>query len=306
MARASTALRISLLACVSLALAGCIRVDTAGPAPGSSHNKWPEIRFSFDDVSDAPINVRQTAAQVVVIPEDRTDFAVEITPGKDGVPVPTVEQTGTRVVVKGDLRGDARCTGQGVDIAGIGNVARQELPLITIRAPRGVDIGASGALFGTIGASSEVDLEARGCGSWQIAAVGGDVKADLAGSTQLEVAAMTGRLDVDLAGAGGLSVLGGEITDTQADVAGSGTLRLERVNGPVALSLAGSGLVEIAEGVAPTFEASIAGSGAVRFGGRADSADLSVAGSGSVNLAEAGPNVSQSIMGSGRVEIGNR
>src|SRR5262245_33372682 len=53
------------------------------------------------------LRIRHTAANITIIPEDRTDFSVEIdNPGQ--APMPTVEVSDNRVVIDGQLRGRIR------------------------------------------------------------------------------------------------------------------------------------------------------------------------------------------------------
>ena len=93
-------------------------------------------RFNQDAVT-----LQHIAAVLDVIPEDRTDVDVAIGQS-ERLPAISARVEGDRVVIDGGLRNRLRgCTamfgGQPqVRISGIGGVAREDLPRITVRVPR--------------------------------------------------------------------------------------------------------------------------------------------------------------------------
>ena len=127
----------------------------------------PNVNFDFDGegmgtaelVSVAPgnmapavyagtnVKVRSAAANVFIIPEDRTDISVEIDNAAGKAPMPSVSVDGDTVIIDGNLRGRiASCRDDGgASLRGYGDVAGTELPRITIRAPRTVNLERAGA-----------------------------------------------------------------------------------------------------------------------------------------------------------------
>ena len=107
--------------------------------------------------------VRDAAAIVRVIPEDRANVAIAIeNPGH--APTPVVEQREGEVIVDGRMaRRIHGCRSDGsVRLDGYGALSRAELPTITIRTPRDVTVKLGGAVQAEIGPAQTVDLAVSG------------------------------------------------------------------------------------------------------------------------------------------------
>ncbi|MGH7026802.1 GIN domain-containing protein [Brevundimonas sp.] len=268
--------------------------------------------------------IRNAVARVIVIPEDRADIAVEITPGSANLPQPSVERRGNKVRIDGGLGrrrsllqfnsdsirscnsgpADARQPGEGatVELRGLGRIRLEDAPLIVLRTPRDVDVSSESGIYGAIGRGARsVDLGAGGCGNWTVANVDGRMEIGVGGSGSVR-AGTSRELEANVGGSG--SILAGATGDLEANVGGSGSIAVAGVNGAAEVSIGGSGDVTVRGGRASSLEVSIAGSGDVAFNGTAGSLEVSIAGSGDVRVAEVTGPVSRSIVGSGEVHIG--
>ena len=267
--------------------------------------------------------IRNAVARVVVIPEDRADIAVEITPGSADLPQLTVERRGDKVRVDGGLgrrrsmmqfsndsireyngRADARQPGEGatVELRGKGRIRLEDAPLIVLRTPRDVDVESGSGVYGAVGRGARsVELGAGGCGNWTVANVDGRLDIGVGGSGTVR-AGTSQSLDASVGGSG--SIFAGATGALEASVGGSGSIAVASINGPADVSIGGSGDVTIRGGRATSMDVAVAGSGNVRFDGTAASLDASIAGSGDVRVNEVTGLVSRSIVGSGEVRIG--
>lgn len=256
----------------------------------------------------ATVEVRDAVARVVVIPEDRSDVKVEVVRTNSRLPL-TVRTTGQRTIVDGGLENGRRirnCHASGkashVDVRGIGQVGWTEMPQVTIRTPRAVDVAAGGAVFGAVGRSASLSLGNAGCGDWTIANVAGRAKVSQAGSGDTRIGS-TGALKLNVAGSG--DVAAGHVNGhLDINIAGSGNVVTRSVTGPLDVSVAGSGDVQVQSGHATTMRVSMAGSGDVDFDGSAESLRARIAGSGDVRVREVKGEVSRVILGSGSVRVG--
>lgn len=281
------------------------------------------LAFAASAASAAEVEIEHAVARVVVIPEDRTDIAVEIEQGGSDLPALRVERRGDDVHIDGGLGRRIAGIGMGsgvndcrpgpqnasqpgegasVDVRNIGRVNLSDAPLIVLRTPRGVDVSVGGAVFGSVGrGASSIELANAGCGAWTVANTDGELSISAAGSGPIR-AGMSGSLDLALAGSG--DVTAGATRRAEVSVAGSGDVVIASVDGNLEVSIAGSGDVAVRRGRSPSVDISIAGSGGVDFGGQAVDVDVSIVGSGDVRVASATGAVSRSIMGSGDVRIG--
>jgi hypothetical protein len=268
--------------------------------------------------------IRNAVARVIVIPEDRADIVVEITPGSADLPQLTVERRGSKVRIDGGLGrrrsllqfsndsirecnngpADARQPGEGATIvlSGKGRIRLEDAPLIVLRTPRDVDVSSESGVYGSVGRGARsVDLGAGGCGAWTVANVEGRLEVSLGGSGVVRTGTSRS-LEASVGGSG--SILAGATGDVEANVGGSGSISVASMNGAADVSIGGSGDVTIRGGRATSLEVAVAGSGNVRFDGTAASLEASIAGSGDVRVAEVTGAVSRSIVGSGEVHIG--
>ncbi len=266
----------------------------------------------------ASVDIRDAAAIVRVTPEDRADIVVTIdNPGR--TPMPVVALTAGTLTIDGRLQGrilNCRDDG-GVDLLGYGGVSAGELPVITLRVPRAVDLGTDGAVTSQIAAAESVSLDNSGCGTANVADMtgafqldnsgSGDITAgaaasaelDLSGSGDVALGVVAGLLETDMAGSG--TVQAASAGGLNADIAGSGEVNVAALNGPLSVDSAGSGDVTVGPGSAASARISLAGSSSVHAPSLAvQSAEVEIAGSGDVELGAVG-DLDVEIMGSGGV-----
>lgn len=255
------------------------------------------------------VRIDHAAAVVTVIPEERADINVSISPG-DRVPTPTARLTSDGVVIDGGLRDRIRgcaafdlggARGR-VRIAGIGNVRREELPRITIRTPRALDLAIGGAVFTSVGASAGGAVAFNGCGDATMSFASGALDVALNGSGDVDVGRVAGALAATLNGSGSLSI---ERAGANAALRlnGSGDLRVGAVAGQLDARLAGSGSLQAASAGGDS-RLALHGSGDVEAGAIAGSLDAELRGSGSVSVASVeGASASLDLFSSGDLVV---
>jgi hypothetical protein len=210
-------------------------------------------------------------------------------------------------VVDGGLRRRIRnCRGPAANprvvVAGVGEVGWREMPQLVVHVPRDADVEASGAVFGSVGRTANLDLANAGCGDWTIANVEGRLRLNEAGSGDVR-AGSAGAAHVRVAGSG--DVVTAEVRGPlQVEIAGSGDVTVASIGGALDARMAGSGDVRVRDGHAPVVNVAIAGSGDLSFGGVADRLSAKIMGSGDVRVRQVRGPVSKMVMGSGGVSIG--
>lgn len=257
--------------------------------------------------STPSVKIKDAVARVVVIPEARSDVKVEFLTTNQSLPL-EIRQNGSTTVIDGGLKlnrinGCNSVMGKTVvHVRGIGDVKWEDIPQVVIRMPMDAEIGAGGAVFGSVGRTDHLELSNAGCGDWTVANVKGKLELSQAGSGDTK-AGSAGSAEINIAGSGDVSTqeIGG---DLEVNIAGSGGVTTASVNGKLEANIAGSGDVTVNGGRSRSVEVSIMGSGDVDFGGEADTVDVSVAGSGDVRIAKANGPVHKSVAGSGDVIIG--
>lgn len=271
------------------------------------------------------IEFNYAAARVTVIPQQRADVKVVIQATNKDLSL-QVRTEGEKTIVDGDLRNkirscDARNGKIFVKVTGVGQVAYENFPQVIVYVPMNAQVGASGAVFGSVGRTDSLTLSNAGCGDWTVGNVGGDLKLNIAGSGDTKVGSAGGAV-INLAGSGDVAMgavsrdlavkiggsgdvaVGNVGSDVSIQIGGSGDTAVASVNGQVNVSIAGSGDVAIRSGQASALSASIAGSGDVLFGGTAGTVSAKIAGSGDVHVARVTGPVSKSVVGSGGVVVG--
>ncbi len=290
---------------------------TMAPVVATAPGRMETQVFQGDE-----LRVKHTAARIVITPEDRQDFLIEIdNPGR--TPMPTITTDDGHVVIDGQLRGriDNCLSEGGVDLKGYGDIAGTDLPRISIRAPRALVMSLGEGSTTEIGPSQALDFDFSGCGSATLADVAGVLDLDVAGSGQIRAGAAQS-LNADVAGSGDVVIA--SVTDgADIDIAGSGTVTITSLNGPLTadgagsgnvsiqggavtmakIDLAGSGQVDIAASV-QRLEVSIVGSGGVDIAGEVGDIEAEIAGSGSVNARAVTGNIRKEVLGSGDVRVG--
>jgi hypothetical protein len=178
-------------------------VDARGTSPVVAVSPG---RAASQAYAGSELRLNDLAARVIITPEDRTDFAIEIDNSAGRVPMPVIRTEGTRVIVDGQLRNRiANCRSDGADLRGYENVSGDQMPLVTIHAPRDLNVHRSGAGTTEIAASQSLDLDFSGCGSATVADVAGDLSLDVAGSGVVRAGAAH-KLSADVSGSGEVSV----------------------------------------------------------------------------------------------------
>lgn len=261
------------------------------------------------------VEIRNAVARVVVIPEDRTDIAVEIESGTADLPALQVRRIGNDVRIDGDLgRNDIRnCSGEragatqpgdgaSVEVRRRGRIELSAAPLVVIRTPRDVEVSAGSGVYGSIGrGASSIELGSGGCGGWTVANTSGRMRLAVGGSGSVR-AGSSGRLSASVGGSG--SIAAGATRDLEVAVGGSGSVNVARVDGTAEVSIGGSGDVVVRAGDTSRFEVAIGGSGDVNYGGTTRDLKVAIAGSGDVRVGAATGSVERAVVGSGTVVIG--
>lgn len=231
----------------------------------------------------AGVRIEDAAAVIEIIPEARSTIDVVVQPGAR-LAAPRVSVVDGHVLIDGDLRiqGCTSTSGGGdrVRVARHGVVRREDLPRITVRAPRTLDASLGGAVYTRVGESNGGRLSLVGCGETEIAPVNGDLRLQLTGSGNATLGAVSGKLD--------------------ASLTGSGQVRGARVGGDAALRLTGSGNLNLAA-IGGELEASLTGSGNLGAGDVGRGAAVTLTGSGDVGMGDVRGALSARVSGSGDV-----
>lgn len=262
-------------------------------------------------VQAATLELRNLAAEVTVIPENRGDIAVTVVRTDPHRPLYVRAGPGGSTLVEGDRRGRGwppflgwinSCPGSTVRVFGAPRVPSEHLPQLVVRTPRSLTIQSSGAVSGVVGRSDALDLTIVGCDRWTVANVKDDLRLRTEGSGKVQ-AGGAGQADAEIVGSGSIS-LGAVANGLSARINGSGDITATAASGPVAAKIGGSGHILIDGGHASDLRTEIGGSGEIRYGGRADGLDADIGGSGTIVIAGVDGPVRQSIGGSGKVKIG--
>ncbi len=265
------------------------------------------LGFAGTAAADPSVKIKDAVARVVVVPEARGDVKVEFLTTNKSLPL-DIRKNGSDVTVDGGLRRN-RINGCNtvmgktvVHVRGVGDVKWEDIPQIVVRVPMDAEVGAAGAVFGSVGRTDHLELSNAGCGDWTVANVRGKLELSQAGSGDTKTGS-AGSAEINIAGSGDVKTqeIGG---DLEVNIAGSGGVTAASVNGKLEANIAGSGDVTVNGGRSRSVEVSIMGSGNVDFGGEADTAEVSVAGSGDVSIAKVNGPVHKSVAGSGEVNIG--
>ena len=128
-------------------------------------------------------------------------------------------------------------------------------------------------------------------------------------SLQLERFSGTGRIG-DLAGPLTVSLQSGRITagtvgDVRLAIAGGGEIETASVSGQAHLEIGGAGLIRVMDGAIDHLVCIINGAGGIEVGGRARAAEARIAGTGTIGLTHVEERPEISVMGAGRVTVGN-
>lgn len=250
----------------------------------------------------AYLDIRSAAANVTIIPEDRSDFSVEIDNSAGLAPMPTVGVEGENLIIDGQLRGRIHnCGDNTINLRGYGDVNQDQLPRITVRTPRAVDVDRSGAGRTEIGAAQSVSLDLSGCSGATIGDVEGDLDLDIAGASDVTAGAV-GHLTADVSGTGNLR-LGVIARGAELDLQGTGTVEIASLTGDLTTDVQGTGSVSIRGGSLGTAEIDIAGAGDMNIAAPVQTLNVSIMGVGDIDVAGAVGDLDADIMGPGSVTV---
>ncbi len=286
---------------------------------GTNFNFGRHFNFEVDgDVGAAPIvelspgrmeqqafqgdslRFKSVAATVVIVPEDRTDYLIDIDNSRGRTPMPTVSSDEGRITIDGQLRGRIEdCEGGGASLNGYENVAAADLPVITIHTPRTLNIDRGGAGSLQIGASQAVTLDFSGCSAVTIGDVAEELNLDVNGSGQIQ-AARANHLVIDAGGSGDVTV-GDVAAGASLDRSGSGSVTIAAVTGEFTLDGSGSGRTTVSGGAISTANVDLSGSGGVDLAAPVQNLTVSLSGSSSVNVTAPVGNLDAEVSGSGSV-----
>jgi hypothetical protein len=251
------------------------------------------------------LRIRNIAAIVTITPEDRTDYAVEIDNNAGQLPMPTVTATDGRVIVDGQLRGRVRdCHrdgGASVRGYGDGDFEANELPRITIRAPRAVNLDRSGAGQTNVGPSESANVEVAGCSTVSLGDVQNALELDIAGASDVTAGAV-GSLNADIAGAGDVT-LGAIARGAELDIAGAGSVTIASLTGDLNVDSAGASDISVNGGVIAIAEIDMAGTGDIDIAAPIQTLNLSIMGVGQVDVSAAVGDLDVDIAGPGSLTV---
>jgi len=283
------------------------------------------------------IELRNMAAKVIVVTQPRDDIDVRVRSGAKSMPQITLNRSGGKVVVSGNVSGGRQSCSSGpglfafnfgdrgvtsVRVAGRGDLSLNDLPVVYIYAPQNLELISQGAVYGSLNEAGQLKISLHGCGDWKLGPVhgalsvlstgSGDVEASTAGDTEI-ISAGAGdvhigavrKLKVSQSGSGDVNI-GAVSGALSAATAGSGDVNVGLVNGPAEISVSGSGDVTLAKGKVTRLKIAIAGSGDVHFGGDAEMVDAAIVGSGDIYIARASGAVQKKVFGSGDITIGRQ
>lgn len=245
------------------------------------------------------LRVKHAAARITISPEDRQDFLIEIdNPGR--APMPEVTARGGVVAIDGRLRGRiGNCREDGVGLSGYGFVTEEEMPRISIRAPRRLTVAVSGASRTEIGATEALEADLSGCGETAVAEVAETLAIELSGSGDVRTGAAHA-LSAEVAGSGDI-LTGAVAAGANIAIAGSGAVTIASLTGPLAAEIAGSGSVAVNGGTISTAKIELAGSGDVGIAASVGRLEAEIAGSGDIDVDGEVGDIDAEIVGSGGV-----
>lgn len=254
----------------------------------------------------ASVEIKDAAARVVVIPEDRADVKVEFLTTSPGLPL-TVRVEGDKTIVDGDLGRNAirncRTINDVTTVTVNGkSYGWDALPQIVVHVPMDAVVAGGGAVFGSVGRTNSLTLSNAGCGDWTVANVAGELKVNQAGSGDT-TAGTAGSVAINIAGSGDVATaaIGGALA---VNIAGSGDVEAASLSGPLSANIMGSGDVKIRGGQVGAVAVSIAGSGDVTVMAPAESVSAKIAGSGDVRVIRVSGAVTKKVAGSGEIIVG--
>jgi hypothetical protein len=254
------------------------------------------------------LTISRAAAIITVTPEDRTDYAVSITPGAAKAPLPVLRSQGGATVIDGGVRSSwsNSCRGgQNPDSLrlryGMGpELQTKDLARIDIRAPRQLALDIANDARTQIGPSAGGGVRMTGCGWTNMAPALGDLRADLDGSGDLRLTGVSGALTARLNGSG--DIVAASAARADLDLNGSGDVSVGTVAGALRAQLDGSGDIDVKAAEGPA-ELGLNGSGDIRIGDVSGPLKVRLDGSGDIAVARVDGPVILRLDGSGGINV---
>jgi hypothetical protein len=265
----------------------------------------PRTLTRFAEASE--VQLRDIAAYVRVIPENRGDVAVGFV-NAGSLPAPEYRVSRRRLIIDGNLRRQIRsCRVSGgdgfeVNTARYGQLTGAELPTIELRVPQNAVVAASGAVRLHMAPAQSAHVRLDGCGDADIVRIEDEAEISVSGTQDVRLYD-AGEAAVSLAGAGDV-VLGAVREGLTLSLAGAGDFTAAHVNGPTSIAIQGAGDVTIRDGHATTLSVVIAGGGDVVHNGSAESLDAVILGGGDVRVRHVEGEINRRVLGGGEVTVG--
>lgn len=253
------------------------------------------------------VQLRDFVGFVRVRPENRSDVAIAFI-NAGPLSAPQIRISGRKLIIDGGLRRQVRSCrvleGEGFSVVTRrrGTLSGNQLPVLELRVPQNVVVGANGAVRMRVGPSVNATVAVDGCGDADIERVQNNADLSISGSPDLRVYEV-GTLSASLAGAGDVT-LGVAHEGLTVSIAGSGDFTAARADGPVEIAIQGAGDVLIRDGRATTMSVAIAGAGDVTHNGSAESLDAVIFGAGDVHVGRVSGAVNRRVIGAGEVTVG--
>lgn len=284
-------------------LAGSAWAQTGEPPAEHAGHARTLTRFA----AATEVQLRDIAAYVRVIPENRGDVAVGfVNEGALGAPGYRVSRR--RLIIDGKLRRQIRdCRVNGAEEFSVqtsrqGRLSDAQLPTIELRVPQRVVLAVSGAVRLHVGPAQSARIRLDGCGDADIVRVEDEADVTISGSQDVRLY-QAGTATVSVAGAG--DVVAGVVRDgLTLSMAGSGDFVASRADGATTIAIQGSGDALIRDGRATSLSVVIAGGGDVTHNGSAQTLDAVILGGGDVRVRRVDGEISRSVLGGGEVTVG--
>ncbi len=276
--------------------------QTPEPAAALAHAR---TLTRFQNASE--VQLRDIAAIVRVMPENRTDVAVGFV-NTGTLPAPEYRMSRRRLIINGKLNRQIRSCrtleGNGFEVttARQGRVTGAALPVIELRVPQNAIVSAGGAVRLHVGAAQSAHIILTGCGDADIERVEDEVELSISGSQDVRLYE-AGEATISVAGSGDV-VVGAVHDGLTISVAGSGDVVAARVDGPTSVAVQGSGDVTIRDGRATSLSVVLAGGGDFVHNGTAQTLDAVILGGGDVRVRHVEGEINRRVLGGGDVVVG--
>lgn len=245
-------------------------------------------------------------ARVTVLPEARSDFAVEVRPGSGSLPSVTISREGGRTLLTSGVEVGACTRVDGRMRVGLRDGSQAEMseaPDVIIHAPRAFSLsGDNSGLIGQIGPAEDLDISQSGCAFWDVANVAGTLRAEMSGGARLTAGTSRSAL---LGASGGAAITTGAVADLVAEASGGGAIRVASVSGAAEATASGGGRIEIESGQGSTLRAHASGGGRIVHRGEVAALHATASAGGQIEVFQVENVVSRFVSAGGQVVVGN-